>query len=247
LDSPFHRYADGADLAALELERLVDLPAEVFHLQGATSRSVTAEELAGRDVRGKAVLLHTGWDSRFGTPAYGEHAPFLAADGVAHLLAAGVTLVGIDSVDLDDTAPEARGERPAHSGFFGAGVPVVEHLTNLGQLPESGARVTVVPPKIEAFGTVPVRAFASVPAPTDGPVALPTGGAGASPGGAGGRGSAGRTTEGDLPIRLLADEVPGRCSLVCPGDLIDRLQPAAPAGFDSGGRSADPGARPGRP
>ena len=86
LDSPFHRYADGADLADLELERLVDLPAEVFHLQGATPRGITAEELVGRDVRGKAVLLHTGWDSYFGTPAYGEHAPFLAADGVAHLL-----------------------------------------------------------------------------------------------------------------------------------------------------------------
>jgi len=167
LDSPFHRYADGADLADLELERLVDLPAEVFHLQGAAPRGITAEELVGRDVRGKAVLLHTGWDSYFGTPAYGEHAPFLAADGVAHLLAAGVTLVGIDSVNLDDTAPEARGERPAHSGFLGAGVPVVEHLTNLGQLPESGARVTAVPPKIESFGTFPVRAFASVPVPTE--------------------------------------------------------------------------------
>src|SRR5690625_3962335 len=81
LDSPFHRYADGADLADLELERLVDLPAEVCHLQDCTVRGITAAELAGRDLRGKAVLLHTGWDSRFGTPAYGEPAPFLAADG----------------------------------------------------------------------------------------------------------------------------------------------------------------------
>ncbi|WP_040653864.1 cyclase family protein [Ruania albidiflava] len=167
LDSPFHRYADAADLAALELETLVDLPAEVFHLQDVHTRGITAAALTGRDLRGRAVLLHTGWDTRFGTPGYGEPAPFLAADGVAHLLAAGASLVGIDSVNLDDTAPAACGERPAHSGLLGAGVPVVEHLTNLGQLPASGARVTVVPPKIESFGTFPVRAFATVPVGTD--------------------------------------------------------------------------------
>ena len=163
LDSPFHRYADGPDLAALHLETLVDLPTEVFHLQDCAVRGITAAELAGRDVRGKAVLLHTGWDTRFGTPGYGQEAPFLTADGVAHLLDAEVTLVGIDSVNLDDTSPAASGERPAHSAFLGAGVHVVEHLTNLGELPASGARLTVVPPKIEGFGTFPVRAFATVP------------------------------------------------------------------------------------
>lgn len=163
LDSPFHRYADGPDLAALELETLVDLPTEVFHVHQAATRSITAAALAGRDVRGKAVLLHTGWDSRFGTSGYGQDAPFLAADGVAHLLAEGVTLVGIDSVNLDDTSAASGGQRPAHSAFLRAGVHVVEHLTRLGELPESGARLTLVPPKIEGFGTFPVRAFASLP------------------------------------------------------------------------------------
>ena len=122
--------------------------------------------LTGRDLHGKAVLLHTGWDRLFDTPAYGVDAPFLTADGVAHLLQAGVTLVGIDSLNIDDTSAAAGGARPAHSAFLAAGIHVVEHLTNLAELPESGARLTVVPPKIEAFGTFPVRAFAAVPPPS---------------------------------------------------------------------------------
>lgn len=162
LDTAYHRYADGPDLAALDLASLVDLPTEVFHLEHATARGITAQAFTGRDVRGKAVLLHTGWDRHFGRSAYGEDAPFLTADGVAHLLAEGATLVGIDSVNLDDPSAAADGERPAHSAFLAAGIHVVEHLTNLGSLPESGAHLTVVPPKIEGFGTFPVRAFAAV-------------------------------------------------------------------------------------
>ena len=165
LDSPFHRYADGADLAGLELASLVGLRAEVFHLTDAwdaTRRGIRAEVLADRDVRGAAVLLHTGWDRHFGTAEYGTGAPFLTADGAEHLIAAGAALVGIDSVNIDDT--ESGGERPAHTVLLGAGVHVVEHLTNLAAVPPRGAGFTAAPPAIEGFGTFPVRAFAEVPA-----------------------------------------------------------------------------------
>lgn len=164
LDSPFHRYPDGADLAALPLETLVGLRAEVFHLpdEGRAGRGIAAEELAGRNLAGAAVLLHTGWDRHFDTPAYGAGAPFLTADGAAYLIEAGATLVGIDSVNIDDA--ESGGERPAHSALLGAGIHVVEHLTNLGALPERGARFTAAPPAIEGFGTFTVRAFAELPA-----------------------------------------------------------------------------------
>ena len=57
---------------------------------------------------------------------------------------------------------ERGGERPAHTLLLGAGVHVVEHLTNLGALPPSGARFTAAPPAIEGFGTFPVRAFAEL-------------------------------------------------------------------------------------
>ncbi|MET0734203.1 MAG: cyclase family protein [Microbacterium sp.] len=164
LDSPFHRYAEGSDLAGLDLATLVGLRAEVFHLEDgwdALHRGIRAETLADRDVRGAAVLLHTGWDRHFGAPEYGAGAPFLTADGAQWLIDAGAALVGIDSLNIDDT--ESGGERPAHTLLLGAGVHVVEHLTNLGSLPPRGARFSAAPPAVEGFGTFPVRAFAEVP------------------------------------------------------------------------------------
>ncbi|MDL5352218.1 cyclase family protein [Microbacterium sp. zg-YB36] len=163
IDSPFHRFEGGADLASLSLETLVDLPTEVFHVTDAGQRGIPASVFYDRDVRGKAVLLHTGWDRHFGTPQYGVDAPFLTEDGVRYLADQGVTLVGIDSVNIDDMSSDARGERPAHTVFLGSGIHVVEHLTHLEALAPSGALFTVVPPKVEGFGTFPVRAFAKVP------------------------------------------------------------------------------------
>ena len=160
LDSPFHRYEGGTDLAGLALETLVDQPAEVFHLSDSLSRGIPASVFWDRDVAGKAVLLHTGWDRHFGTPSYLKGAPFLTGDGVDYLISRGVTLVGIDSLNIDDT--ESGGERPAHTGFLAAGIHVVEHLTGLEQLPPSGALFSAVPPKVEGFGTFPVRAYARV-------------------------------------------------------------------------------------
>jgi arylformamidase len=164
LDTAWHRYEGGADLAGLDLATLVDLPAEVFHLTDSLTRGIPASVFYDRDVRGKAVLLHTGWDRHFGTPAYGEPAPFLTADGVAYLHNQGVMLVGIDSLNIDDTSADAAGQRPAHTEFLANGIHVVEHLTNLGELPPNGALFTAVPPKFEGTGTFTVRAFAKVPA-----------------------------------------------------------------------------------
>ncbi|MFD6167308.1 cyclase family protein [Oerskovia sp. NPDC060287] len=172
LDSPFHRYEGGTDLSGLELESLVGLPAEVFRLSEAVDperggrRGIGAEVFFDRDLAGTAVLLQTGWDRHFGTPAYGEPAPFLTEAGAQHLVDAGVRLVGIDSLNIDDTDPvTSGGARPAHSLLLAAGIHVVEHLTNLAAVPPRGARFTAVPPKVEGFGTFPVRAFAEFAEP----------------------------------------------------------------------------------
>lgn len=160
LDSPWHRFGDGTDLAGLHLGTLVDLRAEVFHVTDIGTRGMPASVFWDRDVRGAAVLVHTGWDRHFGTPAYATSAPYLSPDAVDHLVEQGAALVGIDSLNIDDT--ESGGERPAHTGFLAAGIHVVEHLTRLGELPPRGARFTAAPPAVERFGTFPVRAFAVV-------------------------------------------------------------------------------------
>jgi arylformamidase len=161
LDSPFHRHADGPDLAGLPLEKLADLPAIVVRTAGSGRRAVGIEDLAGHDVAGCAVLLHTGGDAAFGTPAYGVDAPFLTGDGAQWLAAQGAALVGIDAVNIDEIIQ--RGERPVHTVLLAAGIPIVEHLTGLDLVPDTGARFTAAPPRFAEFGTFPVRAYAQLP------------------------------------------------------------------------------------
>ncbi|MGO9218841.1 MAG: cyclase family protein [Streptosporangiaceae bacterium] len=160
LDSPYHRYPSGADLAAMPLEPTADLPAVVVRVTGTRQRGIDVGALAALDVRGAAVLLHTGDDASFGSPAYAGDAHFLTEAGAAWLAGHEAALVGIDAVNIDDIAD---GRRPAHSLLLAAGIPVVEHLTGLGQLPPAGASFTAAPLRIEGFGTIPVRAFARLP------------------------------------------------------------------------------------
>ncbi|WP_433531494.1 cyclase family protein [Micromonospora sp. CA-263727] len=161
LDTPAHRYADGADLAGTALDRLADLPGLVVRLPAGT-RAVDRLLLAPYDVAGKAVLLHTGWDVHFGTDRYAApEAPYLTGDGARALVDAGAALVGIDSINIDDMGPTAAGERPAHSLLLAAGIPIVEHLTGLDALPPAGFRFTAAPPMVAQMGTFPVRAFAT--------------------------------------------------------------------------------------
>lgn len=158
LDSPFHRYADGTDLAGLPLTALADLPAAVIRT---SVRAVDVGALAAVEVRDHAVLLHTGGDRHWGTPDYARDAPFLTEAGARWLVEHGARLVGIDAVNIDDIGDRSR---PAHTLLLAAGIPIVEHLTGLAQLPPTGARFTAAPPLVLGFGTFPVRAYASVPA-----------------------------------------------------------------------------------
>ncbi|MGY2128181.1 cyclase family protein [Blastococcus sp. SYSU DS0617] len=159
LDTPAHRYRDGHDLAGLPLERCAGLPALVVRATD-LSHALDAGVFADLDVTGRAVLVHTGWDAHWGTERYldADH-PHLTEDACRVLVDGGAALVGIDSVNIDDTVGTAR---PAHSVLLGAGVPVVEHLTGLAGLPDTGAVFTAVPVAVEGLATFPVRAFATV-------------------------------------------------------------------------------------
>jgi arylformamidase len=159
VDSPFHRYRDGRDLADLALESLANLEALVIRVEAEEGRAVSAERFRGLPLKNTAVLVHTGWDRHWRTEQYLSGHPFLTADAAAYLADAGVKLVGIDSLNIDDIADLTR---PVHSILLGAGIPVVEHLCNLGALPERGFRFYAVPAKVAGFGTWPVRAFGHV-------------------------------------------------------------------------------------
>lgn len=157
LDSPFHRYPDGADLAGLPLERVAALEGVVVRPDLSAGRAIGPEAFADHPLAGRAVLVQTGWDRHWRTDAYGHGHPFLSSSAASLLVEAGAALVGIDSLNIDDTAD---GRRPAHSGLLAAGIPIVEHLTGLAGLPATGFRFFAVPVKVERFGTFPVRCFA---------------------------------------------------------------------------------------
>lgn len=159
LDTPFHRYADGYDLAALDLDRVSNVPGVVVRVTGAAGRAIDWHHFAPVECRGRAVLVHTGWDRNWRTDAYFEGHPFLTEKAAAYLRDQGVGLVGIDSFNIDDTT---GGARPVHTTLLAAGVPIVEHLTNLEALPAEGFRFSAVPPRVAGMGTFPVRAHASL-------------------------------------------------------------------------------------
>lgn len=159
VDSPFHRFADGKDLSALPLESVAELEGIVVRVDHTRGRAIGADVFAGRDLAGRAVLVHTGWCRHWRTPQYGEGHPFLTEAAALLLRDAGAALVGIDSLNIDDTADPRR---PVHTLLLGAGIVIAEHLTGLDRLPENGFRFFAVPVKVRAFGTFPVRAFARV-------------------------------------------------------------------------------------
>ena len=158
LDAPFHRYPGGIDIAELPLASLARLEAIVVRARGA-GRAIGPEAFAGRDVAGRAVLVRTGWDVHWGTSAYLSGHPFLTDAAAESLVKGGAALVGIDSLNIDDIDD---GARPVHSRLLGAGIPIVEHLCDMGSLPDEGFRFSAVPAKVAGMGSWPVRAFAEL-------------------------------------------------------------------------------------
>ena len=157
VDAPFHRFAGGADLAALPLERLAGVPGLVVDARQA-GRALGAETFSGTDVAGRAVLFSTGWDAHWRTSKYGAGGhPYLTRAAAEALARAGAFLVGIDSLNIDDTSD---GERPAHTVLLDAGIPIVEHLCRLSELPAAGFRFHAVPAPWRGVGSFPVRAYA---------------------------------------------------------------------------------------
>jgi arylformamidase len=157
LDCPFHRYVDGKDTSQVALDRLAELDGLVVRAPFAQGLAVGPERFAGLDLRGRAVLVHTGWDAHWNTDAYFVDHPFLTEEAAVFLRDAGAALVGIDSMNIDDTRGNAR---PVHSTLLAAEVLIAEHLCGLGQLPDAGFRFSAVPPKFAGVGTFPVRAYA---------------------------------------------------------------------------------------
>lgn len=159
IDVPFHRYEKGKDLSQVELESFVDLEGIVIRPDCKLNKAIDASYFKDKEIRGRAVLIHTGWDKHWNTEQYFEVSPFITKDAAEYLRDCGVKLVGIDSVNIDDMSDKSR---PAHSILLADDILIVEHMCNLHQLPNDGFKFSAIPPKFAGIGTFPVRAFALI-------------------------------------------------------------------------------------
>ena len=155
VDAPFHRHPHGADLATLPLEKLANLSG--IMIAAPEDGPIEPPVVSGFAVRGKAVLIHTGWSRRWGSTDYFRSGPYLTPAASEHLVHAGAVLVGIDSANIDNMKDPAR---PAHTLLLGASIPIVEHLRGLDQIQSEDFSFFAVPPAIEGGTSFPVRAFA---------------------------------------------------------------------------------------
>jgi kynurenine formamidase len=158
IDAPFHRYKDGKDLSQLDMASVANLDGVLLHADPAT-RAISPAIFKGKDLKGKAVLIHTGWDRHWGTEPYFRDHPYLTRESAEYLKLEVAALVGIDSLNIDDNTD---GTRPAHTILLGGGIPIVEHLCNLDALPDSGFKFFAVPAPVKGMGSFPVRAFAII-------------------------------------------------------------------------------------
>ena len=159
VDSPFHRYADGKDLSELPLTSLANLDCLIYTKES-KDRPIDRLPFSADEVRGRAVLIRTGWDRHWRTDKYFEEHPHLTGELAEWLVKAGAALVGIDSFNIDNTD---TGERPVHSALLKNDIPIAEHLCGLDQAPARGGKFFAVPVKVKGFGTFPVRAFVMAP------------------------------------------------------------------------------------
>lgn len=165
IDSPYVRWRDRRDVAALRLDELI-LPGLLIDLTGrrpgqAVEPAELAAATAGRlDVKGRAVLCRFGWDRFWGEAAYGD-CPFLSRDSLRLLIDGGARLLGVDCGNVDSFRDP---ERPAHSWLLERDILVVENLRGLEALAGAPSfRFFALPIKAKGAGSMPIRAFAEVP------------------------------------------------------------------------------------
>ena len=157
MDCPFHRFANGKDFSQIKLEAFTDLGG--ITIQATKTHAIGVDHFLDKPLTNRAVLIHTGWAKHWNTESYFEGHPFLTEEAAIYLRDAGVRLVGIDSYNIDDTTGKTR---PAHTALLSADILIVEHLTNLDKLPESGFTFSAIPPKFQGVGSFPIRAFAKL-------------------------------------------------------------------------------------
>ncbi len=165
VDAPLHTFDGGTSVDQLDLAALCG-PARIVRVPGVNPRGVISLVAVADQLQdlapGTIVLFHTGWSEHFDTAAYLDH-PYLDPAIASHLLARGVTVIGVDTLNPDPTpAEEVAGplSLPVHESILGAGGAIIENLTNLGSVIWDDPVFAALPLKLSGLDGSPVRAVA---------------------------------------------------------------------------------------
>jgi len=156
LDAPYHRWQGKRAIGDLKLDDVI-LEGVLLDAREAFER-MAWDVIPRVDVCGRAVLFNFGWDQFWGKPQY-EAYPFISRAVIDWLIAGGAKLVGVDTLNIDDTRDP---ERPAHSRLLQNDILIVENLCNLNALRGHAFRFFAAPIRARGAAAIPVRAFAEI-------------------------------------------------------------------------------------
>ncbi len=163
LDAPFHFFDDGPTIDQLPLEAcygpasLIDLAPGGELPPDAAITPALLEPHAAAFAPGARVLYRTGWDRRFGTPAFFEHFPSLTREAAQWIAQRRIALLGMD------TPGPSQDWQAVHRTLLGpeARIVLLESLAHLDRLPPQFT-LAALGLKIRARDGSPVRAIAIV-------------------------------------------------------------------------------------
>lgn len=161
VDAPGHIIAGGVTLDKMPVEQFIGR-AFVLDLSALNKPVIDVGDLEKfREIleESEFALLYTGWSRHWGTDGYLEGYPVLSIEAAQRLGGYGLKGVGIDIISVDVPCSE---DFPVHRVLLGKGLIIIENLTNLDKLPESGFVFSCTPLKIKDGDGSPVRAVGIV-------------------------------------------------------------------------------------
>lgn len=149
IDAPLHMIADG--------KTLDQIPIDQFFGRGVyikvNDKKFDLAQVQSADIRGGDIaLFHTGLSDIYQDPEYFNH-PSIPDEVADYLITKKIKMVGVDMASPDHE-PFA-----IHKKLLGAGILIIENLTNLAELAGKEFTVYALPIKLQVDGA-PARVIA---------------------------------------------------------------------------------------
>jgi arylformamidase len=165
IEFPYHHFKDGLDAAHFPLEKLIGEAIVLDISKWGQNDCITLPDLqkvAGdRIQKGDIVYFYTGLDRYYHTEKQ-HYRPWFTTESIEWLVSTGLIVMGMDTSGIEVRNPDGSPfhGQPNHEVLLGAGIPLVEYLTNLGGLLDKRFMTYILPVKLAGAEAFPVRIIA---------------------------------------------------------------------------------------